>query len=151
MCVTGRRQFIYLHDILNFWGILILKKKLEWSEMSSHDSMHRFEVIDNRCRKSEAESADKNQVEFRGKREYNNEHTFKHPWLPYMQARGKLRNETRQVTAKQVRRIRQENEREDRCVPESFVSVSAASDCPAELEIVLWEIVVDIVAYSRSF
>lgn len=70
--------------------------------------------------------------------EYNNEHTFKHPWLPYMQARGKLRNETRRVTAKRIRRIRQENERRDRRVLESFVSVSAASDCPAELEILLW-------------
>lgn len=40
-----------------------------------------------------------------------------------MQARGKLRNETRRVTAKQVRRIRQENERRYRRVTESFVNV----------------------------
>lgn len=83
--------------------------------------------------------------------EYNNEHTFKHPWLPYMQARGKLRNETRRVTAKQVRRIRQENERRDCRVTESFVNVSAASDCPVELEIFLWRVVDSIVAYLRSF
>lgn len=54
-----------------------------------------------------------------------------------MQARGKLRNETRRVTAKQVRRIRQENERRYRRITESFVNVSAASDCPMELEIFL--------------
>lgn len=53
-----------------------------------------------------------------------------------MQARGKLRNETRRVTAKQVR-IRQENEKRYHRVTESFVNVPAASDCPVELEIFL--------------
>lgn len=113
-------------------------------------SIYRLKVIDNRCRRRSRKARMRIARNSEGG-EYNNEHTFKHPWLPYTQARGKLRNETRRVTAKRVRRIRQENERRDRRILGSFVSVSAASDCPAELEIFLWGVVVGIVAYLRSF